>query len=69
MIEFVVGVFVGFVPAAGLCVALDRRAESRDYVRRRVDSTPAALPGAYEPWSERSLPGSRTHVFVDGEVR
>ncbi|RZT87405.1 hypothetical protein EV383_4328 [Pseudonocardia sediminis] len=53
----------------GLTWWLDRRDERRRRTTLRIDQTPVPLPGAYEPWSERSLPGVRTHTVVDGEGR
>lgn len=69
MIEVFVGIALGFIPLSVVCVVIDRRAEARDRVQRRVDQIPTPLPGAYEPWAERALPGRRTHTVVEGEVR
>lgn len=65
MIQFVMGVAFGFLPAAAACVVLDRRDESRRRVQARVDQIPVPLPGAYQRPVERALPGRRTHTVVE----
>lgn len=68
MIEFILGIAVGFIPAAAACVVLDRRDAARYRIQQRVDQIPVGLPGAYEPWAERALPGRRTHTVIDEEA-
>lgn len=68
MIEVFAGIALGFIPLAAVCVVIDRRAEARDRIQRRVDQIPVPLPGAYEPWAERALPGKRTHTVIDEEA-
>lgn len=65
---YIAGILTGLAPAAVACVWLDRRDAARDRIRRRVDQIPVPLPGAYEPWAERTLPGRRTHTVIDEDV-
>ena len=68
MIAYIAGLLTGLAPVAVICIVLDRRDAARDRIRRRVDQTPAPLPGAYEPPAEKALPGRRTHTVIDEEV-